>query len=106
MQKPVHLNHEEVIEIKPSTPFAFDPTFHKPDHFTSDDNYWESVTRWQTWNFMGICLGIKFENRGIIDSPKIAIHVYAQKLLSKDLMDSLFSELNYPFGGMVLITKH
>jgi len=28
-------------EIIPLTPFDFDSTFHKPDHFTSGDNYWE-----------------------------------------------------------------
>src|SRR3990172_2708282 len=37
------------IEITPTSPFNFDATFHKPDHFTSGDNYWEPGTRWQTW---------------------------------------------------------
>lgn len=49
------LINQKTVEIKPTSPFAFDPTFHKPDHFTSGDNYWESGTRWQTWNFKDNC---------------------------------------------------
>ncbi len=43
------LKEQELIEIIPSSPFDFDSTFHKPDHFTSGDNYWEPGIKWQTW---------------------------------------------------------
>lgn len=98
MQSATQLKQEEVIEIKPTSPFAFDPTFHKPDHFTSGDNYWEEGIRWQTWNFNGNCLGIKFENKGTIGNPKIAVHIYSQKPLPKDLIDILISELKYSYN--------
>ncbi|MEK9176633.1 MAG: hypothetical protein AAB520_04295 [Patescibacteria group bacterium] len=98
MKIPIQLKYKEVIVIKPNTPFAFDPTFHKPDHFTSGDNYWEEGIRWQTWNFKGNCLGIKFENKGTIGNPKIAVHIYSQKPLPKDLIDSLISELRYSYN--------
>lgn len=98
MQSITKLNQEEVVEIKPTSPFAFDPTFHKPDHFTSGDNYWEKEIRWQTWNFKGNCLGIKFENKGTIGNPKIAVHIYSQELLPKDLIDGLISELKYSYN--------
>ena len=48
------------IKIIPSKPFSFDPTFHKPDHFTSGDNFWKPGVRWQTCNWNNIKLGIKF----------------------------------------------
>lgn len=35
----------KTIELEPGAPFNFDPTFHKPDHFTSGDNYWEPGIR-------------------------------------------------------------
>ena len=35
------LDKRNIIEITPTTPFDFDSTFHKPDHFTSGDNFWE-----------------------------------------------------------------
>lgn len=98
MQSTAQLNQEKVVEIKPTSPFAFDPTFHKPDHFTSGDNYWEEGIRWQTWNFKGNCLGIKFKNKGTIGNPKIAVHIYSQKLLPKDLVDGLISELKYSYN--------
>lgn len=98
MKKPIQLKQEEVIAIKPTAPFVFDPTFHKPDHFTSGDNYWESGIRWQTWNFKGNCLGIKFENKGSIEEPKITVYVYSEKPLPKDLIDSLISELKYSYN--------
>lgn len=98
MRSTIQLTHEELVEIKPTSPFAFDPTFHKPDHFTSGDNYWESGIRWQTWNFKDNCLGIKFENKGTFSNPKIAVHIYSQKPLPKDLMDSLISELRYSYN--------
>ena len=36
--KPEKLETETTIQINPISPFNFDPTFHKPDHFTSGDN--------------------------------------------------------------------
>lgn len=98
MRSTAQLNQEKIVEIKPTSPFAFDPTFHKPDHFTSGDNYWEEGIRWQTWNFKGNCLGIKFENKGTISNPKIAAHIYSQKPLPKDLIDSLILELKYSYN--------
>lgn len=92
------LNYKQVIEVEPTSPFAFDPTFHKPDHFTSGDNYWEEGIRWQTWNFKSNCLGIKFENKGTVGNPKIAVYIYSQKPLPKDLIDSLISELKYSYN--------
>lgn len=98
MAKTTKLNHKEVIEIKPTSPFAFDPTFHKPDHFTSGDNYWEKGVRWQTWNWQGECLGLKFEDKGNVDEPRIAVSVYSQKLLTKELVDSLIEEVRYSYN--------
>ena len=48
-----------VLELAPTAPFQFDPTFHKPDHFTSGDNHWEPGVRWQTWRWAGECIGLK-----------------------------------------------
>ena len=60
------LKQVAVIEIKPTVPFNFDATFHKPDHFTSGDNYWESGIKWQTWVWQEKRFGLKFQNKGLI----------------------------------------
>ena len=71
------LKLQKTVKVKPTKPFAFDPTFHKPDHFTSGDNYWEQGIRWQTWNWQGKPLGIKFSNKGTLENPLVEIKIYA-----------------------------
>jgi len=59
------------IELVPLAPFRFDPTFHKPDHFESGDNFWQPNIRWQTCFWQGKQLGLKFTNKGTINQPRI-----------------------------------
>jgi len=92
------LKLQKTFKIKPKKPFAFDPTFYKPDHFTSGDNYYEKGIRWQTWNWQGETLGIKFSNRGTIDNPLIEIKIYANKKLSDDFIFSLIEEIKYLYN--------
>lgn len=98
MKKPIKLKLQKIIKIKPTKPFAFDPTFYKPDHFPSEDNYWEPGTRWQTWNWRGKCLGIKFSNKGTVEKPLIEIRIFAKNKLSKDFVDSLIREIKYRYN--------
>lgn len=94
----IKLRTKETREITPTIPFAFDPTFHKPDHFTSGDNYWEPGIRCQTWNFKGERLGLKFEDKGTIDNPKITVSIYSNKPLAKEFIDSLIEEVKYSYN--------
>jgi len=94
----MNLNVTDKIEITPSTPFAFDPTFHKPDHFTSGDNLWEPGIRWQTLNWQGMPVGIKFTSEGTIDEPKISMMVFSEAQLPHDFVDSLISEIRYRYN--------
>ncbi len=98
MKKPIKLKLQKTLKIKPTKPFAFDPTFHKPDHFTSGDNYWEPGIRWQTWNWQGKCLGIKFSNKGTITNPLVEIKIYAKGKLSEDFINSLIEEIKYLYN--------
>lgn len=98
MKKPIKLKLQRTLKIKPTKPFAFDPTFHKPDHFTSGDNYWEQGRRWQTWNWKGKSLGIKFLNRGSINSPLVEIKIYAKDKISDDFVCSLIEEIKYRYN--------
>lgn len=94
----VKLLHEEVCRIEPTSPFSFDPTFHKPDHFTSGDNCWELGIKWQTWNFQGEKLGLKFVNKGTTEKPAIDLHIFSQKELSPKFINSLLSEIKYSYN--------
>ena len=86
------------ITITPTSPFAFDPTFHKPDHFTSGDNLWQPGIKWQTWNWKGTPLGIKFINKGTITKPKIEIRIYSNKKLADEFYSSLIEEIRYLYN--------
>ena len=84
--------------VKPLVPFDFDSTFHKPDHFTSGDNLWEPGVRWQTFDFQGSKIGVKFEDQGTVDKPKINISIYSKEGLSDDFIESLIEEIKYRYN--------
>lgn len=88
----------ETVEVIPTAPFDFDSTFHKPDHFTSGDNYWEPGIRWQTWEWEGKCFGLKFQNKGTVDNPKLLIDIYAESKVDGDMVTSLVNEIKYRYN--------
>ncbi|MBI4640147.1 MAG: hypothetical protein HY731_05605 [Candidatus Tectomicrobia bacterium] len=94
----ITLNLQKALSVEPTKPFAFDPTFHKPDHFTSGDNDWELGIRWQTWNWKSEPLGIKFSNRGTVNTPLVEINIYAKEKLSDDFVSSLIEEIKYLYN--------
>ena len=92
------LKKVKTIILKPTRPFNFDATFHKPDHFTSGDNEWKEGTRWQTWHWEGKYLGLKFINKGTIFEPKIQVDIFFTKKLDKNFLKSLLNEIEYRFN--------
>ncbi len=95
---PKSLKLQKICRVKPTSPFAFDPTFHKPDHFTSGDNYWEPGVRWQTWNWRGKPLGIKFSNKRTISKPLVEIRIYAKEKLPGGFIAPLIEEIKYLYN--------
>jgi 3-methyladenine DNA glycosylase/8-oxoguanine DNA glycosylase len=88
----------KTVELEPSTPFHFDATFHKPDHFTSGDNHWEPGIRWQTWTWSGKCFGLKFQNMGTVNEPKLQIDIYAGQKISEQVIAALVDEIKYRYN--------
>ena len=98
MGKETKLTTVSKIEIIPTSPFDFDSTFHKPDHFTTGDNFWEKGVKWQTWNWEDKSLGIKFTNNGTRLKPKIDIEIYSNKKLDRNFIESLTDEIKYRYN--------
>ncbi|MGE5374824.1 MAG: DNA-3-methyladenine glycosylase family protein [Bacteroidota bacterium] len=92
------LRRIKTLETVPTAPFNFDPTFHKPDHFTSGDNYWEPGTRWQTWSWAGERFGLIFRNQGSISNPSIRISIYASHKMPDRIVSSLVDEIQYRYN--------
>jgi 3-methyladenine DNA glycosylase/8-oxoguanine DNA glycosylase len=95
----------KTIELKPSVPFNFDPTFHKPDHFTSGDNYWEPGIRWQTWAWSGKSFGLKFQDKGSINEPGLQIDIYADHKVKDQIISSLVNEIKYRYNLELDLTR-
>ena len=94
----MRLDKIKTVAIEPTYPFDFDSTFHKPDHFTSKDNYWEPGVRWQTWHEQEICLGLKFQDKGTKSKPKIQIDIFADRSLDKEAIPPLLEEIKYRYN--------
>lgn len=92
------LTHKIVREIHPTAPFHFDATFHKPAHFASGDNDWESGRRWQTFRFLGKDLGVLFKSTGSVDTPKIIVEIYSAKPLPEAFVEKLIDEVRYRYN--------
>lgn len=86
------------VELRPTHPFNFDATFHKPDHFSSGDNFWRPGIRWQTWFWRSEQLGLEFSNLGKTAHPKIRIDIYHQKPLGDQFIESLVDEIRYRYN--------
>ena len=89
--------HQQIL-LHPTAPFAFDPTFHKPDHFTTGDNEWQSGIRWQTWLQGEKPFGLKFVNEGNSNSPSIKLHIYSNAKVPQNTLDSLINEVCYRYN--------
>jgi 3-methyladenine DNA glycosylase/8-oxoguanine DNA glycosylase len=86
------------VKIVPTSPFDFDSTFHKPDHFTTGDNYWKPGIRWQTWYWGKDQLGLVFKDKGKKNNPKIEVDIWNTRELEDNTLDSLTDEISYRYN--------
>ena len=105
MPKILKLDKEVSLEIKPKTPFNFDATIHKPSHFPSSDNLWIKGKYWITMIWKGKYLGLKLENKGTTDRPKIKLTIYSKGPLSKEYKENFISEIEWRFNLQSDISK-
>ncbi len=95
--EPRTLTHRSVVEFYPKAPFNFDASLHKPDHFPSADTAWEPGVRWQTMLWDGWPLGLKFENQGTPDLPRVSLSIWSAEPVDPGFIASLKSEIDYRY---------
>jgi 3-methyladenine DNA glycosylase/8-oxoguanine DNA glycosylase len=105
MSNAISLPNRYTIELFPASPFNFDATIHKPDHFPAADNKWEPGVRWQTMLWQGTPLGIRFEDQGTIDQPKVSLSIWSQEELDGQFMDGLVNEIIYRYNWQLDLTE-
>jgi len=98
MSKLLILDKKKPFILKPKAPYNFDANFHKPSHFPSSDNIWEKGKYWITMIWKSRRLGLKFENLGTIQKPRIKLTIYSQSKLSKDFINKLIPEIRWRFN--------
>ncbi len=98
IKTPIILDIKESIVLEPKKPYNFDANFHKPSHFPSADNIWEKEKYWISMVWKDKYLGLKFENVGTINKPKINVNIYSQKPLSKNFIGELIPEIRWRFN--------
>jgi 3-methyladenine DNA glycosylase/8-oxoguanine DNA glycosylase len=87
-----------VIDLEPKAPYNFNANFNKPSHFPSSNAHWEEDSFWTSTVWKRQELGLKFEDKGTIDKPKVTFSVFSQELLSKEFIDSLIPEIRWRFN--------
>jgi DNA-3-methyladenine glycosylase II len=98
MGRIISLNSKYITSIFPKPPFNFDATVYVPHHFPEPDFEWQKGVCWQTMNFCGKPFGIKMENEGTINKPKIKLSIYSNKKLTKEEIESVVNEINFRYG--------
>lgn len=86
------------IVIQPMSPFNFDGTVYVPHYFPTPDFEWQPNIMWQTLNLDRRLVGLKMENRGAINAPKIRLTVYSKNKLTSNVMERAVEELSWRYG--------
>jgi DNA-3-methyladenine glycosylase II len=83
------------MTLIPAAPFNFDASLHKPDHFPTGDNAWQPGIRWQTMRWQGKLLGLKFEEQGSVEEPKVGLSIWSGEELEAGFLEGLKAEIEY-----------
>lgn len=86
------------IVIQPIPPFNFDGTVYVPHYFPTPDFEWRPNVMWQTLNLDRRPFGLKMENRGSINEPKVRLSIYSKKKPTSKMMERVVRELNWRYG--------
>ena len=96
--KTLKLRCKKIVELVPKTPYNFNANFHKPSHFPSSDNLWEKDKYWITMRWKEEILGLRFNNMGTIENPKLLVNIYSVHPLSDEYINPLIQEIRWRFN--------
>ncbi len=91
------LNNKKELFIFPSSPFHFDGTFHKPSHYPDKLDDWESGKYWQAIRIGKRLFGLKIENKGEAQKPKIKVSIFYDKSISERELENIKQEIIWRF---------
>lgn len=98
MARPLTLAHPTSFLLEPKAPYHFDANLHKPSHFPSSDNAWQPGTGWITMRWDGRRLGLRLEDEGTVDEPKVRLTVFSAARLPHAFLPPLLREVSRRFN--------
>lgn len=93
----VTLKTSHEMELRPTAPFHFDGTVHKPSHFPSADSFWEPGMLWTTQRMGDDLFGLKLQSAGTIDAPLVRLTIFADRPLTSNEIAAISDEVAYYF---------
>ena len=97
MNKELVLNYKTSKEIKPKAPYNFDATIFKPSHYPDQTKVYEIGKYWVGIRLKEKIYGVKMENKGDNNNPKILLTIFSNHKLSNDEIREVMGVLNYKF---------
>jgi len=100
------LRRSRQIELRPTAPFHFDGTVHKPSYFPTADNTWQPGTAWWTLRLGEQAFGLRLqdavsarssgrEDAGSRHKPRLNLTVYSQRPLADSSLAAVADEVAY-----------
>jgi 3-methyladenine DNA glycosylase/8-oxoguanine DNA glycosylase len=83
--------------LTPTSPFDFDGTVFRPDHFPSTDIHWEPGVLWQTLRWGHKNFGLRLQDLGSNTRPKIRATIFAEQKPSGPTTQSILKEVYWRF---------
>lgn len=97
MKKTLKLDKKVSVEIKLKAPFNFDATVFKPSYYPNPLKIYETGKYWFAMRLGNKIYGIKMENKGTTNKPKVRISIFSKSKLSKNELKNIIDELNFRF---------
>lgn len=97
MAEILKLNKKVSIEIRPIPPFNFDATVFKPSYYPDPLKAYEPGKYWFVMRLDNKFYGIKMEDKGTVNNPRIKISIFSKSKLSKKELEKVINELNFRF---------
>jgi 3-methyladenine DNA glycosylase/8-oxoguanine DNA glycosylase len=86
------------LALKAIPPFNFDCTVYVPHYFPTPDSQWQPGVMWQTLNLNGELFGLKMEDQGTINDPKIRLAIFSKSTFSQEKTKEIVREIEWRYG--------
>lgn len=93
----ISLKHKTLFVLKPLPPYNFDPTVFKPSYYPDPLSIYEPKKYWFATRFGNRIYGVKMENKGSTNKPRVLLSIFSRSKLSKNEFRGLLDELNFRF---------